>query len=326
MKKVSVIVPIFNVAAYIERCVRSLFGQTLADVEFVFVDDCSPDESMQILQTVLAAYPERRAMVKIVRHAENLGLPAACNSGLAMAEGEYIFHFDSDDWAEPTLLERLYEAAEKQKADFVWCDWFLAFPQSRRLMKQPQYATPREALRGMLAGVMKYNVWNKLIRKELYTKNGILFPAGHGMGEDMTIIRLLACAKRIAYVPEALYNYAKREGEAFTNGWSERHLVDVLHNTGETIRFLKKRLGEDIEKETAWFQLNVKYPFLISKDAALYRLWQQYYPEANAYIWSNRHSSFRAKVLQYAASKRQYWIPYLHYQLLYKFIYGVIYK
>ena len=326
MIKVSVIVPIYQVAAYIERCARSLLEQTLENVELIFVDDCSPDESMQILQTVLAEYPERRVKVRVVRHVGNQGLPAARNTGLALAEGKYIFHFDSDDWAENTLLERLYDAAEEADADFVWCDWYLAFPQNRRLMKQPSFETPREALRGVLAGAMKYNVWNKLVRKELYTQNGILFPAGHAMGEDMTMVRLLACAKRVAYVPEALYNYAKREGEAFTNGWSKQHLDDLFYNTDVTIQFLKERFGEEIEREAAWFQLNAKYSFLISKDYGLYRLWQQHYREAHAHIWTNSYSSFRCKLLQYAAAKHQYWILYLHYQLLYKFIYGVIYK
>lgn len=126
MIKVSVIVPIYQVAAYIERCARSLLEQTLENVELIFVDDCSPDESMQILQTVLAEYPERRVKVRVVRHVGNQGLPAARNTGLALAEGKYIFHFDSDDWAENTLLERLYDAAEEADADFVWCDWYLA--------------------------------------------------------------------------------------------------------------------------------------------------------------------------------------------------------
>lgn len=326
MKKVSVIVPIYNVAAYIARCVRSLLGQTLDDVEFIFVDDCSSDDSMHILEDTLKEFPKCATMIKMIHHSQNMGLPVARNSGLKVAAGEYIFHCDSDDWIESTALENLYYAAKQRRADFVWCDWYLAFSQSRRLMKQPNYCTPREALRGMLAGTMKYNVWNKLIKKELYTKNGILFPVGHGMGEDMTIIRLLACAKQVAYVPKALYNYVKREGEAFTNSWSKSHLDDLFFNTYTTLVFLKKAVNLNMQEEIAWFELNAKYPFLISKDYALYGLWQQHFTEAHGYIWTNSHASLRCKILQTAAVHRQYWFLYLHYQIVYKFIYGIIYK
>lgn len=324
--KVSVIIPIYNVAAYIARCVRSLLGQTLDDVEFIFVDDCSSDDSIFILEAVIKEFPKRAETIKLIRHSQNMGLPAARNSGLEMAEGEYIFHCDSDDWLESTALENLYYVAQQKNADFVWCDWYLAFPQSRRLMKQPDYYTPQEALRGMLAGIMKYNVWNKLIKKELYIKNGILFPDGHGMGEDMTIICLLACAKQVAYVPKALYNYVKREGEAFTNSWSKKHLDDLFFNTYITIDFLKKVVNLNIQEEIAWFKLNVKYPFLISKDYALYELWQQHFTDAHGYIWTNSYVSLRSKILQTVAFHRQYWLLYLHYQLVYKFIYGVMYK
>lgn len=89
--KVSVIIPIYNVAAYIARCVRSLLGQTLDDVEFIFVDDCSSDDSIFILEAVIKEFPKRAETIKLIRHSQNMGLPAARNSGLEMAEGEYIF-------------------------------------------------------------------------------------------------------------------------------------------------------------------------------------------------------------------------------------------
>lgn len=112
--KVSVIIPIYNVAAYIARCVRSLLGQTLDDVEFIFVDDCSSDDSIFILEAVIKEFPKRAETIKLIRHSQNMGLPAARNSGLEMAEGEYIFHCDSDDWLESTALENLYYVAQQK--------------------------------------------------------------------------------------------------------------------------------------------------------------------------------------------------------------------
>ena len=120
---VTVIVPVYNVRNYIARCAESLMNQTLTDVEFIFVNDASPDDSICILQSVLEKYPERRSAVTILSHDENKGLPAARNTGLAQATGQYIFHCDSDDYAEPAMLQEMYEYAIGCKADIVWADW-----------------------------------------------------------------------------------------------------------------------------------------------------------------------------------------------------------
>lgn len=324
--KVSVIVPIYNVEIFIERCATSLMEQTLQEVEYIFVDDCSPDNSVAKLKNVVALYPHRNRYIQIVAHNQNRGLPAARNTGLALATGEYIFHCDSDDWIEKDTLEALYAAAMKKKADVVWCDWFLSFEQSERYMKQPCYATAADALKGMLSGAMKYNVWNKLVKRTLYVDNHILFPAGYGMGEDMTIIRLAACAKQIAYVPHAFYHYVKLNTGAFTQAYSKKKLEDLQHNVNETISFVKEKVGSHLNNEVAYFLLNVKLPFLITDDRKMYCLWSEWYSEANSYILSNKYISLRLRLLQYVASKKCYWLVWLYYKLVYKLIYGVIYK
>lgn len=324
--KLSVIVPIFKVAPFIERCVRSLFEQTLLEVEYLFVDDASPDESVAILKRVMAEYPERAAQSRILVHELNKGLPAARNTGLAVARGEYIFHCDSDDFVEPNLLEALYGKAKATEADVVWCDFWLSFEQNERYMKVREYATPAEALRGMLVGAMKYNVWNKLVRRSLYTEQAIRFPDGHSMGEDMTMIRLMACAKRVAYVPEALYHYVRLNMSALTQTFSERHMVDIRHNVDETVAFLRTKLGADIEPQIALFQLSVKLPFLISDKRSDYRRWTEWYPESNRYIMQATELPWRTRLLQWLAAKRQFWAVWLYYKVVYKFLYGVIYK
>ena len=100
MPKVSVIIPIYKVEAFIVRCVNSLMRQTLSDIEYIFVNDATPDNSMALLQLIVNSYPERKEQVRIVEHEYNQGLPAARNSGLAVATGKYIFHCDSDDYME----------------------------------------------------------------------------------------------------------------------------------------------------------------------------------------------------------------------------------
>ncbi|MBR1792919.1 MAG: glycosyltransferase family 2 protein, partial [Bacteroidales bacterium] len=103
---VSVIVPVYNVEKYIGRCAESLMKQTLQNMEFIFVDDCSPDESIEVLNQVIQRYPNRAHQVKIVRHDRNQGFPFARSSGIKPAEGEYVAHCDSDDWVDTGIYQK----------------------------------------------------------------------------------------------------------------------------------------------------------------------------------------------------------------------------
>jgi len=323
---VSAIIPIYKVEKYIEKCAISLFEQTLKDIEYIFVDDCSPDDSIQVLRNVIKKYPERQKQIRIVSQERNKGLPAARNTGLDYSTGEYVFHCDSDDYVEKDMLEQMYNTAKVKDADIVWSDWFLSFDKNERYMKQPKYDTADEALKGILIGTMKYNVWNKLVKKSLYNENNIKFPSGHGMGEDMIMIRLFACAKRVAYIPKAFYHYVRLNENAFTKITSEKHLQDILYNTNKTVNFLLRRNGNALNKEIICFKLNVKLPFLICDNWSVYKIWRSLFPETNAYIMRIKYIPFKSRILQYAAYKNQFWLVWLYYKIIYKFVYGVIYK
>lgn len=325
--KVSIIIPIFKVRNFIERCVCSLFEQTLKDIEFIFVDDATPDDSIEILKSCIDRYPDRKEQIQILTHERNQGLPAARNTGLAVATGEYVFHCDSDDFVEKDMLEEMYNAAKAKDADMVYCDFYLSFEKNERYMSNPVYETADEALRvGLLGGNMKYNVWNKFVKKSLYSDNEIWFPSGHGMGEDMTMIRLVACARRVAYVPKAFYHYVKLNSNAFSATMSERHMVDIRFNVDQTIIFLEEKFGNSLAKEIAFFKLNTKLPFIITDDEAQYEVWKEWWPDANSYIWANKNQTFRTRVLQWLAAKGQWWALKLYYRVAFKFVYGVIYK
>lgn len=324
--KVSVIVPIYKVEPFIGRCARTLMEQTLDDIEYIFVDDATPDNSIGVLQEVLSHYPDRQSKCKILRHEVNKGLPAARNTGLAECTGKYIFHCDSDDYIEPDMLESMYSEALAKDADIVWCDWFLSFGKNERYMGTPSCDTPEEALKTMLAGAMKYNVWNKIVRRSLYTDNSITFPAGFGMGEDMTMLKLFACARKSSYVHKAYYHYVQLNSGAFSKTYSERHLQELRHNVSDTAAYLSDKLGDVIEEYIGYFKLNAKFHFLISADKEKWALWKSWYPEANKYIPANKAISFRSRAIQWCAWKNQFWLVWLYYQLVHKIIYGVIYK
>lgn len=326
--KVSVIVPIYKVASFLEKCVLSLFEQTLNDVEFIFVDDASPDNSMEILQSCIEKYPLLKKSIKILRHECNKGLPSARNTGLSVASGKYIFHCDSDDFVDASMLEMLYLKGIETKADIIWCDWYLSFKENEKYMRQKEYMDAQGFLYGMLSGRIKYNVWNKLVKKDLYDNYNIQFPNGYSMGEDMTMIRLAACAKKVAYVPAAFYHYVRINANSYTHNFSDRNFCDIRYNVDETIRFLQSnnRMGKKLDEGISFFKLDVKFPFLISCNEADYQLWHEWYPEANSYIMKNKEVSWRRKLLQFMAWKNQFWFVKLYYYFFVKIVYGVIYK
>ena len=325
--KISIIIPIFKVRNFIERCVCSLSEQTLQDVEYMFVDDASPDDSIEILKSCLERYPERKAQVTILTHEQNKGLPAARNTGLAVATGEYVFHCDSDDFVEKDMLEEMYNAAKAADADMVYCDFYLSFEKNERYMSNPVYETADDMFRlGLLGGNMKYNVWNKLVRRSLYTDNDIWFPAGHARGEDMTMIRLAACAKSVAYVPKAFYHYVKLNANAYSATMSERHKIDIRFNVDQTVEFLEKKFGHSLNKEIAFFKLNTKLPFLITDDETQYEVWKEWWSEANKYICENKQQAFRTRLVQWFAAKGQFWAVKFYFKVVYKLVYGVIYR
>lgn len=323
--KVSVIIPVYNIVKFIGKCADSLMQQTLDDVEYIFVNDASTDGSIGILESVLSSYPEKASSVRILHHDKNKGLPSARNTGLKAATGEYIFHCDGDDWVEADMLQALYRKAKESDADMVWCDWWLSFENNERLMKQPDLTSVDEAIRAMLCGSMKYNVWNKLAKRDLY--DGILFPEGKSMGEDMTMICVASKAKKVAYKAGAYYHYRRTNTEALTQNYSEKKLNELKYNTQHTIEYLKaNRNSSDIDTDIHRFCLNVKLPFLFTGDGNDIRRWREWFPGANKCIMGNKDQALRTRILQWCAANKLDWVIKSYYMVVYKTIYGVLYR
>lgn len=325
--KVSVIAPVYGVEQFIGRAVESMMNQTLDDIEFIFVDDCTPDGSIGVLRDAIARYPARKESVHILRHDTNRGLPAARNTGLEVARGEYIFHWDSDDYAESDMLEKLYNEAKATGSDYVWCDWYLTFSTNSRPMTQPSASTPREALGILLSGGMKYNVWNKLVARSLYDENGIRFPERRSMGEDMTMIKLLAKAKQVGHVAKPLYHYIRTNSGAMTQIYSQKHLDELQCNTDDICRYLTDEIKDNaIAQELDWFKLNVKLPFLFSGRKSDMELWRCWYKDADKEIMSNHRQALRTRLLQWTAAHHMSAVNTLYNLLVFKFVYGIIYR
>lgn len=324
MPQVSVIIPVYGVEQFIVRCAESLMRQTLGDVEFIFVDDASPDGSIGKLREVVGKYPWRN--VKVLTHDVNKGLPAARNMGLAVATGDYVFHCDSDDYLEADALEVLYRKAMEEEADIVWCDYFLDYPNGKRLLRQPSHATAEEALRAMLRGTMKYNVWNKLARRSLYTDNAITFPAGYAMGEDLTMVKLFALAHKVAYVGRGLYHYEQGNLSALTKAMASAQMESLRRNCDDVIAFMRRQRGAACEPTLRSFMLLMKWPFLCTSKRSLWREWERWYPEANAHIWEDKGVTLRIRAVEWCAARGWFALVWLHYWVVLRFLYRIIYK
>lgn len=315
--KVSVIIPVYKVEAYAERCARSLMEQSFPDIEFIFVDDGSPDGSMDIIRRVCAEY---KRDVHILVHPGNKGLPAARNTGLGACTGEWILHCDSDDWLEPTMVERLFNAAVETGADLAYCDYYLDFGGSRRRLCNPSFRDGVTMVReGYFGGTAKYNVWNKLARAGLF--RDVLFPEGHAMGEDMTMIPVTARASKVVHVPEALYHYFKLNPGAYSSSFSAKNLEDVLFNVNRTLESVRDYPFS--EKDTAFFKLGVKLPFLMSGSREQFRLWKEWFPEANRHISENRYIPLRTRMVQQCAARGLFPPVWLYCFAVNKIFYGL---
>lgn len=207
MPKVSVIIPVYGVEKYIERCARSLFDQTLDDIEYLFIDDCTPDKSIEILKKVLDRYPHRKKQVLIHRMECNSGQAKVREWGMKHMTGEYVIHCDSDDWAGTEMYKMLYEKAVREKADLVLCDYQWHDGEKSLQTKKGCLNTDKDSLeRDLLNERCEWALWNKLFKKSLIDK--IEYYPSNNMGEDMVMVMqmLFSCTK-IVYLPHTYYFY-----------------------------------------------------------------------------------------------------------------------
>ena len=325
--KISIIIPVYRVENYISRCCRSLFEMRLQDVEYLFVNDATPDGSIAVIENVLNEYPHRKAHTRLLAHSQNMGVAYARNTGIEAATGEYIAFVDADDWIEKDMFEKLYRKAEAGHLDITGCDWYLEFEASRRYMRQPVYEKTSDCLKAMLSGEMRWFLWAFLIRRDLYVKNNIRFLDGADIGEDMTVlIRCFSFARSYRHIPEALYHYVKSNAASMTALDSKKQIEIVKRNVDATVSFIRSRYPDSLEQELDFLKLNVKFPLLISDNTANYEVWNASFPETNRSIWKNSKQPLRNKLLQWSASHRYYWIVKGYYNLLFKFVYGVLYR
>ena len=218
MYKVSVIVPVYNAGKHLEKCVRSLFEQTLSDIEYIFVNDCTPDNSMEILETIIREYPKRAKDITIINHERNTGQSGARKDGMKVASGEYIIHCDADDWIDLDMYECMYNKAKEDDVEAVCCDIVMEFLDSRKILRVNGEYDDHMLMYECKApiSVEYFSMCNRMVSRKVYERHTIEPFEGVNMWDDVGLAtRVRFYCRSTSVINREFYHY-NRQNEVST--------------------------------------------------------------------------------------------------------------
>ena len=296
MPKISVIVPVYKVEKYIEKCARSLFEQTLDDIEYIFVNDGSLDSSVDVLRRVLGEYPHRRTQTHIYNK-ENGGLASVKRYAIPLATGDYIIFCDSDDWVDNNLYENLYKKAIITGVDIVMCPVIEEWEDHtiiRKLNKTGEDC--HKILENWYCNCVQMYTVNKLVKRTIYTENNILPFEGINMWEDNGLmLRIFYYADRLAHVDNASYHYFKGNTNALSYSYGRKSVNQMLKCAQLLDEFFKSKPDYMRYKKTAD---SIKYYArinLITDKLSGLKEYYKTFPETNYIIPYLGRNSFSSK-------------------------------
>jgi glycosyltransferase involved in cell wall biosynthesis len=218
--KVSVIVPIYNVEHYLCKCLDSLVNQTLKDIEIICINDCSPDNSLVILKK----YAEKDNRIKIIDFEKNQGVSVARNSGLKIAQGEYIGFCDPDDYVDLDFYEKLYALAKNKNTDIA-----------KATRKKIEVGSNTEIIEYMDKRIYKhkyyfyYNFWTAIYGNKMLKKHKVKFPIGKSNAQDICFLNHAVIAANSVYILDnVFYHYVRRENSSDSKIFSTKKANSVL--------------------------------------------------------------------------------------------------
>ncbi len=253
MPEVSIVVPVYNIKDYLEKCVDSILRQTERDFELLLVDDGSTDGSGELCD----ALAERDGRIRVI-HQENKGLGGARNTGIEEARGEWLLLVDSDDWIEPEILEKALEAAKRENADMVLFGFRSVDLQGKELgvfrdkLPKNQALAPKTCKELLLASPC---AWNKLYKTSLFQRSGVRYPLRVWYEDIRTTLKLMLFAQRIVALDEIGYNYLQRPGSIIQSLNVERN-VEILEAFDDIFTYFRKQgLWEEYREELCFLTL-----------------------------------------------------------------------
>lgn len=293
--KVSVLVPVYRAEKFIERCARSLFDQTYDNLEFVFVNDCTPDGSIDILKHVLDDYPERQSQTKIVNHKKNRGVAAARNTLLDNATGDYLLWVDADDFIAKNAAEVLVANAIETNADIVCFGTAVYSVSGIKTLPLIEETSSESFIADMLADRTPTTLWGKMLHRSILTDNNITFIDGLDIGEDMLLlVKAVYFSQTISFVQKVLYYYDDTSDQSLVRSFSiEKNvmLMKILKNLAE---FLDGKLDmkKYLDERFLDVQLLIVYGTCLNNDKRNYEFARSRLSRMDCRNIRNRRSSF----------------------------------
>lgn len=274
--KVSIIVPVYNAASYIRRCVDSIRMQTMEEWEAILVDDGSTDESGRICDSYAMVDSRFRAI-----HKANGGVSSARECGLQYSKGEYLIHVDSDDYVDSTMLEELYRKAKEDNADMVICDFVEEWYWGTKVQKQQPNSLDARSIIREFFGHLHGSCCNKLVRRSCFDEYDIHFPKGMNYCEDEYVnIALLLHNIRVSYLPKAFYHY----DHAFNDASIVNSSANSIQRTIIRIDRLSELLSKDYLEIIDRLKLTAKQRCIDTWQP--YSLFLSLYPEISGQIYT----------------------------------------
>lgn len=300
MPKVSVIIPVYGVENYIERCARSLFEQTFDDIEYLFIDDCTPDRSIEVMKQVLDEYPQRKPQVVIHQMEKNSGLAAVRRWGILNATGKYVIQCDSDDWVDADLISTMYEKAMLNNLDVVICDAIRTDGISNILITGGYNMKKNDCILKMMHRKIWWSLCNKLFRRELF--DNIIYPDG-ALGEDMCLCLQLMCnARFIGYVHGKFYYYCINPTSIIMNNSKEKIMSKFLQ-ISDNVEIVKNCFSNMIKEDKRfrkgllfleYHRFETLLPLL--KDSEVYSLWKSGIKKTAWNVVQDNYATFKCRV------------------------------
>lgn len=246
--RVSILVPVYGVEKYIERCAKALFEQTYQNIEFVFVNDCTKDSSIDVLNEVITRYPKRVNDVIVRNHTNNRGIASTRNTALDNCNGEFLIFVDSDDWVDPNMIERLVSIQEENDYDVVTCDYKEYSSKGVDDHHEQMSSSTREMMESLIKGKSAGRIWGRLVRTSIVKKNGLRFVDGANFAEDDMMMTLVwFYAKEHKLLNECLYYYERRNVSSYTNSFNYKNSIESLTNLDNVRLFFKKNAPHYLE-------------------------------------------------------------------------------
>lgn len=281
---ITIIVPIYKAADYIEKCVESLFAQTYDNIEYYFMNDCTPDNSIELLKNVLDKYPNRREKVNIISFEHNQGHANLRNYALKRCNGKYVIQIDSDDYTDVSMIEKMYELIMREGADICCCDYYDMRNDGNHLCVIPEDMVFKDSVKNFKIALSYSAHWNKLIKTSLIRDKNIYCIENINNWVDIgQTLRLRMAASKIVLLHEPLYFYNHINPNSVSLHYTEKRAINMMH-TATILRDYLLEFGDEY-KPVANYLLYYTKMYYICNGNTMYKKWRSLYPECHKYIW-----------------------------------------